>query len=87
MGGDFEPWRLGAWAAAHGTIPQSCLGSHVRFHEDGQRVRCLQEATTQGDFVFVSGPAGCEHTGDPSHSGGGTGIHFKAHALSTLGSM
>ena len=46
-----------------------------------------QEATTQGDLVFVSGPAGCEHTGDPSHSGGGTGIHFKAHALSTLGSM
>ena len=29
MGGDFEPWRLGAWAAAHETIPQSCLGSHV----------------------------------------------------------
>ena len=46
-----------------------------------------QEATTQGDLVFVSGPAGCEHTGDQSHSGGGTGIGFKAHALSTLGSM
>ena len=29
MGGDLEPWRLGAWAAAHETIPPSCLGSHV----------------------------------------------------------
>ena len=25
MGGDFEPWRLGAWAAPHETIPSHCV--------------------------------------------------------------
>ena len=29
MGGDFETWRLGAWAAAHETIPKSCFGISV----------------------------------------------------------
>ena len=29
MGGDFEPGRLGAWAAAHETIPKSCFGISV----------------------------------------------------------
>ena len=34
MGGDFEPWRLGAWAAAHETIPKSCFGISVQIHKD-----------------------------------------------------
>ena len=69
-----ETLSLGAWAPGRRRterFPSRVLGSHVRFHEDGKRVWCLQEATTQGDFVFVSGPAECERTGDPSQRGGG----------------
>ena len=35
-----------------------------------------------GDFVYVSGPAGCEHTDDHGRRGWGTRKHFKAHGRS-----
>ena len=80
MGGDFEPWRLGAWAAPHETIPSHCvwvLMCDSTKTENG--CGACRRPWHMGDFVYVSGPAGCEHTDDHGSRGWGTRKHFKAH--------
>ena len=73
MGGDFEPWRLGAWAAAHETIPSHCvwvLMCDSTKTENG--CGACRRPWHMGDFVYVSGPAGCEHTDDHGRRAWGT---------------
>ena len=55
MGGDFEPWRLGAWAAAHETIPKSCFGISVQIHKDAASWSGLGRGGTHARSPFDIG--------------------------------